>query len=49
MVERRCPDTGQIINFPADCAGCEFSRLSEEEKICSYNIKTPGGKKKPWR
>lgn len=48
MVEKRCPDTGQIINFPADCAGCEFSRAAEGKKTCGYHIR-PSRYKGKWR
>ncbi len=49
MVEKRCPDTGQIINFSADCEGCEFLRIVDDERACGYHIKAPGGSKKQWR
>jgi len=39
MVQKRCPDTGQVIEFPADCKGCEFLRIVAGAKACGYKIR----------
>ena len=40
-MKRRCPDTGQILNFPADCGDCEFMTRGAEMWRCGWHIKQP--------
>jgi len=39
MVRRRCPDTGQMLEFPADCRDCEFLGAIADVSVCRYKMK----------